>query len=192
MFPRMNLNTKKEYLEFKLSQIRKSISDNGDFLDSDFKDITENIINVGKMEILNYCKEIGIISYNGKVFLSADNCPAYAIIYDNIEAVLYTEEEVSTLMAENLIVVTGSGNHFENIEQNINSKNNDDKLFELALSKLDLLEREVISKEDIKMLEGMCKVKNKNKVVAFLKEVATGAISSVVASGILLSLGIPL
>lgn len=189
-FPRMRLVTKKEYLNYKVNQVKKIIENNGDFSKEAFEKITENIINVGKKEILDYCNEIGIIEYIGKVYIAADNCPAVAIIYDNIKAVIYTEEEVQSLIAENIIMVNGDGVSIGNIEQNANSKNNDERLFDLVLKKIDLLEKEGITKEDIKLLEEACKSKNKEKVINFLKDVATGTISSVVATGILSSLGI--
>lgn len=189
-FPRMKLKTKKMYLNYKLEQVKKIIENNGDFSKKDFEKITDNIINVGKKEILDYCSEIGIIEYAGKAFIAADNCPAISIIYDNIKPVLYTEEDVQSLIAENIIMISGNGNNIGNVEQNANSKNCDDKLFELVQNKLELLEKEGISKEDLKFLEESCKEKNKGKVVGFLKDVATGTLSSVVASGILYSLGI--
>ena len=131
----MRLNTKKEYLNYKVNQVKKIIENNGDFSEENFIKITENIINVGKKEILDYCNEIGIIEYIGKVYIAADNCPAVAIIYDNIKAVIYTEEEVQSLIAENIIMVNGNGVSIGNIEQNVNSKNNDERLFDLVLRK---------------------------------------------------------
>ena len=80
----MKLATKKLYLNYKLEQLKNSISNEGEFLQEKFEEMTENIINVGRKEILDYCNEVGIIKYIGKVFLAADNCPACAIIYDNI------------------------------------------------------------------------------------------------------------
>ena len=134
-FPRMRMGTRKEYLNYKLQQVKNSISNNGEFLRKDFEEITQNIITVAKKEILDYCVEIGIIEYIEKPFVSADNCPALAIIYDNIRAVLYTEDEIRTLIAENIILINGDGNQVGNIEQNVNSKNNDTELFNLVLSK---------------------------------------------------------
>ena len=189
-FPKMKLNTKKDYLKYKMIQLKTSINNNGEFSQNEFEKLTDNIINVGKKEILDYCEKIGIIEYLGKVFISADNYPAIAIIYDNIKAVLHTSEENQPLTAKNIIVVNGNGNRFENIEQNNNLKNSDDEIFNLVLNKLDLLEKEGISKEKLKVLEDACKNKDKNKVINFLKDVASGAISSLIATGILVKLGI--
>lgn len=189
-FPKMKLKTKKDYLDYKMKQLKISINNNGEFLYEEFEILTDNIINDGKKEILDYCEKIGIIEYLGRVFISADNCPAVAIIYDNIKAVLYTEEEKQSLIADNIIVVKGNGNSFGNIEQNNKSKNNDEEIFNFVLNKLDLLEKEGISKKDLKVLEDACKNKDKNKVISFLKDVASGTISSLIATGILVKLGI--
>ncbi len=189
-FPRMKLDTKKEYLNFKMKQIRKSICDNGAFLKEEFEKITENIINEGKKEILDFCEEIKIIRYKGKVFVSADDSPAALIIYDNIVEVMYNEKEVSTLVANNVIIVNGDSNHFGNIEQNNDSKINDEELFGLVLSKLDLLEKEGVSKSDIEMLRNECKNKNKGKILSFISDIASGGISSIVAAGIISKLGL--
>lgn len=189
-FPKMKLGMKKEYLNYKLQQVKNSINNNGEFLKEDFEKITSNIINVAKKEILDYCAEIGIIEYVGNAFIAADNCPALAIIYDNIKAVLYTETEIKSSIAENVIVINGNGNNVSHIEQNANSKNNDEELFNMVLSKLDMLEKEGVSKSDIKLLSEACKQKNKNKVIEFLKEVSSGTISSLIATGILAKFGI--
>ena len=44
----MRLVTKKEYLNYKVNQVKKIIENNGDFSKEAFEKITENIINVGK------------------------------------------------------------------------------------------------------------------------------------------------
>ena len=74
--------------------------------------------------------------------------------------------------------------------QNIKYETNDTELFDLVLTKLDLLREEGISKEDLEILEDACKNKDKNKVIVFLKEVASGTISSLIATGILAKFGI--
>ena len=74
--------------------------------------------------------------------------------------------------------------------QNVKYETNDTELFNLVLTKLDLLREEGVSKEALKILEDACKNKDKNKVINFLKDVASGTISSLIATGILVKFGI--
>ena len=120
-FPKLKIETKKKYFEYKKNQIKASITDNGEFESKEFEKVTKDICNEGKKEILDYCENVGIIEYRGRVFIEADDSPAYAIIYDNISAILYTEDEVKGLRAENMIIVNGNGNYINDIRQNNNS-----------------------------------------------------------------------
>lgn len=187
-FPKLKIETKKKYFEYKKNQIKASITNNGEFEGEEFEKITKYICNEGKKEILDYCESVGIIKYKGRVFIDADDSPAYAIIYDNISAILYTEDEAKSLRAENMIIVNGNGNYINDIKQNSNS--NDEEFFKTVMSKLQLLIQEGVTKEKIELIEEACKEKNKNKVVGFLKDVASGTISSVIATGILYKFGI--
>lgn len=187
-FPKLKIETKKKYLEYKKNQIKASITNNGEFESEEFEKITKYISNEGKKEILDYCESVGIIKYKGRVFIAADDSPAYAIIYDNISAVLYTEDEAKILRAENMIIVNGNGNYINDIKQNNNS--NDEEFFKTVMSKLRLLIQEGVTKEKIELIEEACKEKNKNKVIGFLKDVASDTISSVIATGILYKFGI--
>ena len=74
--------------------------------------------------------------------------------------------------------------------QNVKYETNDTELSNLVLTKLDLLREEGVSKEALKILEDACKNKDKNKVINFLKDVASGTISSLIATGILVKFGI--
>ena len=74
--------------------------------------------------------------------------------------------------------------------QNVKYETNDTELFNLVLTKLDLLREEGVSKEALKILEDACKNKDKNKVINFLKDVASGTISSLIATGIIVKFGI--
>ena len=85
-FPRMNSNTKLDFLEYKANQIKKEIMDNGDFIKDNIIKTFEGIENLGIKEILDYCKDKKIIKYVGNPFLSASGNAAYAIMYDNIKA----------------------------------------------------------------------------------------------------------
>lgn len=183
-FPRMKLNTKQAYLKYKLSQVKNIVENNGDFIGKEFEKITELISDEGKKEILDYCKDCGIIQYEGKVFLAADNNPACYIIYENIRAIL-SDDSDDAIFPQNVFVVNGNSNTFGNVEQNVNSKNNDDKLFDMILSKLSLLEQEGVSQEILATLKEECEKKNKRKVVDLLKEIATGVAGSVVSAGIM-------
>lgn len=93
-FPRMTQKTKISYLDYKKEQIRKSIEDNGDFLEKEIEKIMVNIDNIGKKTIFDYCKEEGILNYKGKVYFAADDNPAYDIIYDNIKANIKVEKNI--------------------------------------------------------------------------------------------------
>lgn len=99
-FPRMNSRTIISFLEYKANQIKATIEDNGDFIQENLKWIFEEIDNIGIKEILDYCKEIGIIKYTGKPFFSASGNPAYTIIYDNIKANLSNKD---TMTSKNLL-----------------------------------------------------------------------------------------
>lgn len=187
-FPKFKIETKKKYFEYKKDKIKASIMNSGDFEEKEFQRITKDICNEGKKEILDYCESIGIIKYKGKVFDAAEDNPAYQIIYDNILAVLYTEDEVKHLTAQNMIIVNGNNNYLSDIKQNSNS--NDEELFITVMSKLELLIQEGVAKDKIQLIEEACKEKNKKKVIDFLKDVASGTISSLIATGILYKFGI--
>ena len=186
----MKLATKKSYLNYKVEQLKKIISNNGEFVKEEFEKITNNIINVGKKELLDYCEQIGIITYKGKVYISADDYSACKIIYNNIKATIYTKEEFKTKIAQNVIVVKGNNNNLNNIERNNDSKNDDDVLFSLVLSKLELMQKEGVSKKEVEQLKTACNNKNKETVIKMLKDIATGVISSLIAAGILYKFGI--
>ena len=90
-FPRMNSSCKISYLEFKKEMIKNSIENNGDFIKDEIAKKLSNIDNLGKKAILDYCEKSGLIKYKGKVYMAADDNPAYAIIYENIEANIIKE-----------------------------------------------------------------------------------------------------
>ena len=91
--------------------------------------------------------------------------------------------------------VSFSGNnspvYFHSIgTQNVEYKINDDELFELVLKKIELLEQEGITKEDVEIIKRACESRDKNKVIGLLKDVATNTVGSVIATGILAKFGI--
>lgn len=188
-FPRMNVNTKKEYLDFKLNEIKTSINDNGEFITSEIEKILKGIENNGRKTILDYCEQNGIIEYNGKVFLNADNYPAYSIIYDNIKAVIYNESE--NLYGQNIIQNVFNGINYGTLNQTNNIENVDEKIFDIVMEKIDALKIESnLKEEQIQELKECCNRKDKNKLVQLLKEIVIGTGTNLIATGILAMFGL--
>lgn len=188
-FPRFKINTKKIYLEAKLNEIKKSINNNGDFIISEVQKIFKNIENYGRKTILDYCEKNKIIEYNGKVFLAADDNPAYEILYDNIKAIICEENEHS--FNQNIIQNIFNGNNYGTVNQTNNIDNVDEKIFDVILEKLDILKLESnLDENKVKEIQEYCQKKDKNKIVQFLKEIAMGTGTNLIATGILSMFGL--
>lgn len=159
-FPRMKASAKLEFMNYKLKQIIQSIQENGEFIKTEIDNELIYIGNIGRRKIFDYCEEKNIIKYSGKVFISADNHPAYAIIYDNISAKL---EQMQTI-TNSKIFKTGFLIEYEDIKIIKNSANADIHL---------------VKNEDGK--EYIIKVLNKNlntdKLIRFRNEINFGKIS---------------
>ncbi len=183
-FPRMRIDTKKEFLDYKSKKIEEIIYNNSDLIWKELEKVFINIENLGKKAILDHCERLGIIKYNGKVFIAADNNPAYDIIYDNIEPVIYNSnnEEISPNVIQNIF----NGDNYGTINQVNNFQNNDEKLFEIILEKLDAMQLESnISVEKIEAIKEFCNKKEKTNVIKILKEIAMGTGTNIIANGIL-------
>lgn len=181
-FPRMKLDTKNMFFDFKVKQIEKIIKNNGDLIQEELEKVFVNIENLGRKVILDYCENKGLIQYNGKVFIAADDYPAYDIIYDNIKAVICNNEEISPTVIQNIF----KGNNYGILNQANNFQNNDEKLFEIILKKLDAMQVEsnLPTKKTDEIREA-CNKKEKSKVIKFLREIAMGTGTNLIASGIL-------
>lgn len=188
-FPRFKIDTKKEYLDTKLYEIKNSIQDNGDFVITEIENILSNVENIGRKTILDYCEQNGIIKYKGKVFIAADDHPAYAIIYDNIDAVMCDESDFS--FSTNLVQNIFNGNNYGTVNQTNNIENVDEKIFDVILEKLDVMKIESkLDDEKVNEIKECCRKKDKNKVVRFLKEIAMGTGTNLIATGILTMFGL--
>ena len=119
-FPRMKADVKLEFLELKKEKIKQSIDNNGEFLVQELGNVFENIENIGIKSILDYCKDKNIIKYTGNVFLAADNNPAYAIIYQNIKAVIQDDTKAGN--GKN-ILKTGFLIEYEMVQKEVDSSN---------------------------------------------------------------------
>lgn len=188
-FPRFKIDTKKEYLDTKLHEIKNSIQDNGEFLITEIENILRNVENIGRKTILDYCEQNGIIKYKGRIFIVADNHPVCAIIYDNIDATMCDESEVS--FRTNLVQNIFNGNNYGTVNQTNNIDNVDEKIFDVILEKLDIMKMESkLNDEKVKKIQKCCREKDKNKLVCFLKEIAMGTGTNLIATGILTMFGL--
>ena len=188
-FPRFKINTKKEYLDIKLNEIKKSIEDKGDFVISEIENILSNVGNIGKKTILDYCEQNGIIKYKGKVFIAADDNSVYDIIYDNIDSVISDVKE--PLFSPNLVQNIFNGNNYGTVNQTNNIDNMNEKIFDIVLEKLDVMKIESkLDDEKIKEIQEYCRKKDKNKIVVILKEIAMGTGTNLIATGILAMFGL--
>lgn len=118
-FPRMNSRTLISFLEHKASQIKNTIEVNGDFIKETLNYVFDAIENLGIKQILDYCEEIGIVKYIGKVFIAADDNPAYGIIYENIKPNFNMEMNIT----DKNILKTSFLIEYEQIEKIFDSAN---------------------------------------------------------------------
>jgi hypothetical protein len=187
-FPRMKSETKLNFLNYKMEQIEQSIRNNGELENKDLEKIFINIENYGRKTILDYCKEKGIIEYNGTVFINSEDNPASEIIYENIKPIICKEKDNKVGFIQNNMYVGEDNYGAMNQSNNIN---NEDELYKLVLEKLDAMQLGTnISQEKIDELKIACEAKKKKNVIGYLKEISVGATANLIASGILYKFGI--
>lgn len=195
-FPRMKADTKLNYLRHKMMRIKNNIIDNGDFIQEEIEEILKDISLIGRKIILDFCETNKIIEYKGKVYISADNHPALAIVYDNISPILETRDETKFFPTANINIIhqSGTGNSIGNIDQSVVSGIDENKLFETVKKYIPLLEKELEeteeNREKIERLNMAVKSNKKNIVLSILKDLAVGTSTSIIATGILTFFGI--
>ncbi|MBR3613941.1 MAG: hypothetical protein IKL55_02045 [Clostridia bacterium] len=188
-FPRFKIDTRKCYLEYKLNEIKISIDNNGDFIASEVEKKLVGIENCARKAILDYCEKKGVIEYKGKVFISADNHPAYAIIYQNIKAIIHEKNDY--LFNQSIVQNIFNGNNYGTVNQTNNIENVDEKIYDVILEKLDALKLESnLDDNKVQEIQECCHKKDKNKLVQFLKEIAMGTGTNLIATGILAMFGL--
>ena len=130
-------------------------------------------------------KENNIIKFeNEKTIIKGGQTGVAFIVYENIEPIITKKEnKENNNITPNIICCNIN-------EGTINQTNfnqmNDDKIFEIVLEKLDLMQKESnLNEKNIENIKESCKKRNKNKVVELLKEIAMGTGTNLIASGIL-------
>lgn len=189
-FPRMKIETKRKFLDYKSEQIKRNIHDNGDFIKDEIERYFTEIDNIGRKAILDYCKENEIIEYKGKTFVSTGDSPVYAIIYDNIKAKIIKNNN-SGIFEQKIYQNINYGNNYGTFNQTNSTEDNEEELYKTIIQKLELIQIEnKLSDEKIEEIRKACDKKEKNKVINILMELALSTSSNLIASGILNMFGL--
>lgn len=181
----LNFWGQKEFLNYKVNEIKAVISNYGNDAFNNLENIFENMCNEAIREILNECRKIGLIEFDdNKTFMYASD-RLYNIFYDNIRVIINKQD--NNLYGN--IYITNSGqlvNQLGNNNVANISKVNDEQLFLLLNEKLEALKMELQNKnceEKLKKLEEAMNKKDKKKVLSILSELAS--IGSFIASMIM-------
>lgn len=190
-FPRLTGQAKQSFLEFKASQIKKEIDNNGDILRNAWDKIFINIEDIGRKEILNYCKTKNIIDFEEtKTVIPGGQTGIAMILYENIKPVIYKkidESEIKQPVIQNIF----NGSNYGTLNQINNVKNNDKLLYQTILEKLELLQKESnLTNKKVEEIKEACNKKDKNKIRRILKEITMGTGTNLIANGILMMFGL--
>lgn len=143
-FPRLKLNSKLEFLNFKIGEMKKIIENNGIIEKKQLDVIFKNIEDLGRKEILEYCKKENIIDYNEeKTFIKGGQTGLAMICYDNIKPVIYN-------------------NNYRTVQQNNNINAQDDNY--------QIINKHEVNAENIIILSDKAKM-NKNDFSKNKKEI---------------------
>ena len=177
-FPKMTLNFKNKYKEYKQTQIVEQINNNGEFDKTIIEKVCNNMCNQSIKKILDYCEENGHIKYLGEPYFYADD-DLSEIIYENIEANV-TKKDNNNI--HNEINIYGSHNDFSNVtfNQNINYNEIDDAIIDTVKNIIPELEEYKIDKEVISKLQEYTKKGKKDKLIDYLIEVGSSLSSSLI------------
>lgn len=172
-FPVFSTSGIYNYLLIKEKQVKNVLNEDGILSSDNTREIFEKLNHSAVKQIINDCIEKKIIESHGKAF--EDN----KIIFERIVPFIENKNSYN-----NYIFNSGTMN---NISQGINI--NDDKLYSLVNSKIDLIKKELGKEYNKKIDELVTAVNNKNKksVLTTLSELAT--IGSVIAAGIISIVG---
>lgn len=188
-FPMLTKSAKAKFLEFKCQQIQDIIDSKGCIKLEDCNNIFVNMINLAIKNVLKYCKDSDIIYYeDNKTIITGGRTGVVSINYENIEPVIYKKNNnflgQPVIQTQNNLI--NYGNNYGTLNQLNNFQNNDEKLFEIILEKLDAMKLESnISVEKIEEIKKYCNKKEKTNVTEILKEIAMGTGTNLIASGIL-------
>lgn len=180
----LNFLGQKEFLNYKVNEIKAIISNYGNEAFNNLGNVFENMCNEAIREILNECRNNGLIEFdNDKTFMYASD-RLYNIFYDNIRVIINKQDNnlsgnVYINNSGQLVNQLGNGN-VANI-----SKVNDEQLFALLNEKIEALKIELQNKnceDKIRELKNAINNKDKKSALTILSELSS--IGSFIAAGI--------
>lgn len=188
-FPMLTLSTTNNYLKYKLNQFKKLIDENPNY---NFNNIM-NDLNISNEKSL---KKVIDYLINNRVIIKVKDYAKENILgkydfeFENLEININLNEERKTYSQ---IVVNNNGQmaYSYNGNATININQDNEKLFEVVLSKIEAMKAENVPIEMVEELIKFCNEKKSNKVIELLQALAIEVSSSLVVKGILAMFGIP-
>ncbi len=193
-FPKMTLPSLLQYIDFKTEQFKKVLNSNPNYnfnIDNLKKDL--NIENtLGIKEIIEKCIENKILISEGEYWSQIPGTKYGRIKGENLKVNKNFNQKEEYNKKSEVNKFYNNGIIYGNVSQ-INSFNNndDDKLFDLVLDKLEAMQLESnLSMEKKEEIRTACKERKKDRVISLLKEVAKETGVSLIANSILNMFGI--
>ncbi len=185
----LNFLGTKEYLQYKINEVKTLIKNYGIEMFDNLDNIFENMCNEAIREILVESRSIDLIDFNDNIFRYADNRLSI-ILYNNIKVVVNKKVDNQT---GNTIFITNSGQLVNQIG-NGNTANishiNDEQLFTLLEEKIEAIKIEMKNRnceDKLEELEIEITGKDKKSALEIISHLA--GIGSFIASGIGMFLG---
>ncbi len=182
----LNFYGQKEFINYKVNEIKSIISNYGSQAFKNLENTFDYMCNEAIKEILIECRNKGIIQFNNNIFMYASD-RLYNIFYDNIKIISVEENKMDN---KNVVVNNGKMVYQLGNGNNVNIGIDDDKLFELLESKLEAIKTEMKNsncEDKLLELENAIKKKDKKSALTMLAELAS--IGSFIAAPFLNGIG---
>lgn len=168
----LNFRGQIEYIDYKVNEIKVLIQNYGNQTFKNLENIFDYMCNEAIREILNECRNKGLIEFNNNIFIYASD-RLYNIFYDNIKVVSEGEKKMNS---KNVVINNGEMVYQCGNGNTVNLGIDDDKLFELLENKLEAIKIEMKDnkcEDKLKNLECSIKKKDKKSVLTILAELAS-------------------
>lgn len=169
----LNFYGQKEYIDYKVKEIKAIIKNYGNQAFKNLENIFDYMCNEAIREILNECRNKGLIEFSNNIFMYASD-RLYNIFYDNIKIIISDGE--SNMNSKNVVINNGKMVYQMGNGNIANMGIDDDKLFELLENKLEAIKMEMKNsncEDKLQDLETAIKKKDKKSVLTILSELAS-------------------